>query len=59
MLLTGILGENGAGICCLGRLIDDDDVSAVIEGRIRTIGSNIPTTFLRVNSPRRKFVVRR
>lgn len=32
MPLTGILGENGAGICWLGRLIDDDnddDVSAV------------------------------
>lgn len=62
MPLTGILGENGAGICWLGRLInddDDDDVSAVASSVEFVRWDRIfeATFFTRVtNSPRRKFV---
>ena len=63
MPLTGILGENGAGICWLGRLIDDDDddddVSAVASSVEFVRWDRIfeTTFFTRVtNSPRRKFV---
>lgn len=60
MPLTGILGENGAGICWLGRLIDDDDddddVSAVASSVEFVRWDRIFETTFFTNSPRRKFV---